>query len=116
MSSRSMRERSLLYLFLALNVALAGAFVVYLILSNSGQPTVISTTFPTSGKTNAVTNASLAAATPSLLPTKTNLPVIMPPAETTSAPPAAAIQPEAKPVFTSKKFNWEQIESEDYAK
>jgi len=111
-----MRERSLLYLFLALNVALAGAFVVYLILSNSGQPTVISTTFPTSGKTNAVTNAPLAAATASLPTTKTNVPVIVSPAETTSNPPAVAIQPEVKPVFTSKKFNWEQIESEDYAK
>jgi hypothetical protein len=109
-----MRERSLLYLFLALNVALAGAFVVYLILSNSGQPSVVSTTFPSSSKTNLATNAPLAVATPD--PPKTNLPVLVTTLETTSAPPALTTQSEPKPAFTSKKFNWEQIEAQDYVK
>src|SRR5207253_835215 len=74
---RKMRERNLLYLFLALNVALAGAFIAYLFLSNSGQPEIVSTSFSTPGKTNLVTNVS---SVPAVRPneTKTNGPVTAP--------------------------------------
>ena len=40
-----MRERNLLYLFLGLNVALAGAFMIYLFLSTNRQPGVVATSF-----------------------------------------------------------------------
>ncbi|HUR44546.1 MAG TPA: hypothetical protein VMZ27_01630, partial [Candidatus Saccharimonadales bacterium] len=42
-----MRERNLLYLFLVLNVALAGAFIIYLFVSTSGQPNIQVATFTT---------------------------------------------------------------------
>ena len=54
-----MREKNLLQLFLMLNVALAGAFVVYLFLSSNRQPKVVSTSFPTA---TPKTNASFAVA------------------------------------------------------
>ena len=57
-----MREKNLLQLFLVLNVALAGAFVIYLLLSANHQPKVIATTFPSApAKTNvaAITNVLL---------------------------------------------------------
>jgi hypothetical protein len=105
-------------LFLALNVALAGAFVVYLILSNSGQPATISATFPTTNKPNLTTSQVVAAVQPSQA--KTNLPVMAPApapaAETNSAPPPVTKQAELKPVFTAKKFTWDQVESDDYTK
>src|SRR5258708_3938479 len=47
-----MRERNLLYLFLGLNVALAGAFMVYLFLSTHRQPEVVATSFVPAAKTN----------------------------------------------------------------
>ena len=49
-----MRERSLLYLFLGLNVALAGAFVIYLFVSTNRQPEVVATSFVPTAKTNAM--------------------------------------------------------------
>ena len=45
-----MRERNLLYLFLGLNVALAGAFMIYLFLSTNRQPGVVATSFTSTGK------------------------------------------------------------------
>ena len=108
-----MRERNLLYLFLALNVALAGAFVAYLVLSSGGQPETIFTTFPTPAKTNLITNTLLASVVPPAA-AKTNVPVAVPP-EIKSIPPSAN-HPEVKPVFTTKKIGWEQVESDDYLK
>ena len=113
-----MRERSLLYLFLGLNVALAGAFITYLFVSNSGQPAAISTTFPSVEKTNLFTNSAVARL--ALVKTndaKTNVPVTVQPAEIKSAAAASTNQQaELKPVFTRKKFTWEQVGSDEYLK
>src|SRR5437899_1338344 len=112
-----MRERTLLYLFLALNVALAGAFIAYLFLSNSGQPPAISTTFASPAKTNVFTSSAVS-----------NVPAGKPQAARTNVavtvqaeikPASASVtnqQPEFKPVFTQKKFSWEQVGSDNYLK
>src|SRR5438477_5798637 len=111
-----MRERNLLYLFLGLNVALAGAFIAYLVLSNSGQREIVSTAFPAATKTNAATNTAMLA--PALARTnapKTNVAVTALPPEPKPAPPATN-SPEAKPVLSARKITWEQVESEEYLK
>jgi hypothetical protein len=106
-----MRDKHLLRLFLALNVALAACFVIYLFLSANNQPKVTSSSFaplPAGTNTQAISSA---------LGAKTNSPsaasnqvVAVPatnaPAETNSTSP--------QPVFAQKKFGWEQIESEEY--
>jgi hypothetical protein len=107
-----MRERNLLYLFLGLNVALAGAFMIYLFLSTNRQPGVVATSFVPSAKTNPVarpakpmpvskTNAVAAATnkTPVVAANDTN-------ALASTVPP--------KPAFTSKKFNWQDVETDPY--
>ncbi|HKQ38150.1 MAG TPA: hypothetical protein VJ063_08740, partial [Verrucomicrobiae bacterium] len=54
-----MRERSLLYLFLALNGLLAGAFAIYLFLSTHRQPKIIAGSLPAAtNKVPKVTNAT----------------------------------------------------------
>lgn len=105
-----MRDRSLLYLFLGLNVALAGAFVTYLFLSNNGQPKVIATNFP--AKTNELrqlpaTNVAKGIATNknAVTSAQTNaLPVTNP----------VATGPVLQPVFTQKKFGWKDVEAPEY--
>jgi hypothetical protein len=107
-----MRERNLLYLFLGLNVALAGAFMVYLFLSTHRQPEVVATSFVPPVKTNvgrAVqptnvirTNATVAATNRSAPPTAT--------VKSGDAP----VAPTARPTFTSKKFTWQDVESDQY--
>ena len=108
-----MRERNLLSLFFALNVALAGAFIAYLFLSNHGQPAVLSTTFPSPTKTNRPTNALVAVAPKEL---KTNVPATGLVTDIKSEPATLTNLAETKPVFTRKKFTWEQVESEGYLK
>ena len=104
-----MRERQLLYLFLGLNVALAGAFVVYLFLSTNREPGVVATTFVPPGKTN-----STQAAQPAPI-SKTNAVVAA-----TNKPAAVAVSSNAvavtsaTPVFTSKKFSWQDVETDAY--
>src|SRR5260370_31709385 len=107
---RSMRERNLFHLFLGLNVALAGAFVAYLFLAHSGQPKVVSTSFPTGARTNATTNAAPAGVAKAG-DRKTNSPpeALVRTNEIQSAAPA-----KPKPAFTDKEFTWEQVESEEY--
>ena len=113
---RKMRERNLLYLFLALNVGLAGAFIAYLFLSNSRQPEIVPSSFPTLSKTNALTNvAAVTRARPE--GSKTNVAVTA----IAAADLKAGVVPETnqielKPVFTRKKFTWEQVESDEYVK
>src|SRR5206468_1966598 len=80
----------------------------------SGQPQTIVATFPTSNKTNAPTNAVVVV--PALPAPKTNVPVTAQVPESKPAQVANTNRPDPKPVFTSKKFNWEQVESEDYLK
>ncbi len=105
-----MRERNLFHLFLGLNVALAGAFVAYLFLAHSGQPKVVSTSFPTGARTNATTNAAPAGVAKAG-DRKTNSPpeALVRTNEIQSAAPA-----KPKPAFTDKEFTWEQVESEEY--
>jgi hypothetical protein len=105
-----MRERNLLYLFLGLNVALAGAFMIYLFLATNRQPGVVATSFVPSGKTNAARPA------PAVAPTRTNVVVAatnkaLPPtvAQTNGIAPATP-----KPIFTSKKFDWQDVETDQY--
>src|SRR5262249_56858651 len=92
-----LKERSLLQLFLFLNVGLALAFVVYLFISHSGHPQVVSTSFPPPPtKTNSFTNLLNAAAARTNAP-KTNAVALSvsstnPPTVTvTDAPPALTL-------------------------
>jgi hypothetical protein len=110
-----MRERNLLRLFLALNLALAGAFIAYLVLSNAGQPEVVATSFPNPGKANLAGNATVLA-TNKVSPPKTNAPMVATANETKSGAPSATNQTELKPVFSAKKITWEQVESDEYSK
>ncbi len=101
-----MRDKNLLHLFLVLNVALAGGFVAYLFLSRNNQPQVVATSF---AALTAKTNTALLRT-----PQHTSeAPVVHIP---TNAPSGAATtnEPGAQPVFTEKKFSWEQLESADY--
>ena len=104
-----MRERNLLYLFLGLNVALAGAFMIYLFLSTNREPGVIATSFTPPAKTN--TAPATQAAAPIV---KSNAVVAVtnkaPSATETSNTVAAA----AKPTFTGKKFSWQDVETDGY--
>jgi len=113
-----MREKNLLQLFLILNVALAGAFVVYLFLSTNNQPKVVATSFPTPAKPGVATNLTLVAAP------KTNAPMVVPtniPAtvvaevKTNPAPDQASVTPpQPKPAPATKKFTWEEVQSGEY--
>lgn len=101
-----MRDKNLLHLFLVLNVALAGGFVAYLFLSRNNQPQVVATSF------------TAPAARTNKPPLRTvqltnEAPVV---AIQTNPPTAATTtnEPGARPIFTEKKFNWEQLESADY--
>ena len=97
-----MRDKNLLHLFLALNVALGACFVAYLFISRNNQPQVVATTFnPALPKTN---STALKPSAPPPTPASTNPEIA---ATKTNAP-------EFNPVLTQKKFNSEQIESSDY--
>src|SRR5438477_129242 len=113
-----MRDRNLLSLFVGLNVALAGAFAIYLFLSNNGQPKVVSTTFPK------VTNVAHAASAPRSPAPPSNVGTNVAKATNAVAKPlavaangtntASATNMALKPVFTEKKFTWKEVESPDY--
>ena len=107
-----MRERNLLYLFLGLNVALAGAFVIYLFLSTHRQPGVVATSFTPPAKTNPVARAVQPApiAKTNVLAVSTNrAPVVT---ATDSNVVASSAVP--KPTFTAKKFSWQDVETDPY--
>lgn len=104
-----MRERNLLYLFLGLNVALAGAFMIYLFLSTHRQPGVVATNFAPAGKTNPVRSAPPAAGRTNVVAAATNK-LAPPPVAQTNA--IAVTSP--NPAFTSKKFNWQDVETDRY--
>lgn len=108
-----MRERNLLYVFLVLNVALAGAFIVYLFASTSGQPNVQVATFSNTNHSQGpkwTNNLKPAVIVTNVAAT--------PPAKTNDAPVTNAVAqapaPAPKPVFTSKKFTWEDVETDAY--
>ena len=108
-----MRDKHLLRLFLALNVALAACFVIYLFISANNQPRVTSSSFtPVPAATNqqaAPSTSALATNTNSAL-VATNqvaaIPATNAPAETNLTAP--------QPVLAQKKFGWEQIDSDEY--
>jgi len=108
-----MRDRNLLYLFLGLNVALAGAFVTYLYLSSNGQPKVVSTSFPTATKTNQirVTTTTNVAKNAQSIPTPGAVAVTSTSATNLAQPTNALPQ---QPVFTQKKFSWKDVETPEY--
>src|SRR6185436_15424756 len=98
-----MRERSLLYLFLALNGLLAAAFAIYLFLSTHRQPKIIAGNLPVAtNKISKATNvAPKAVSTSAPVPAVTNSP---------AAPVAAAPTPAAK------TFGWQDVETPEYLK
>src|SRR5947209_8041055 len=108
-----MRERNLLYVFLALNVALAGAFVAYLVLSNTGQPEIVSTNFPAPGKAEPARIASLPQPLKTNSATTSNVPVTV---AVEPKPTAPTNQAPFQPIFPDKKITWDQVETEEYGK
>src|SRR5687767_5123629 len=104
-----MRDKNLLQLFLILNVALAGCFVVYLLISSNGQPKVTAAAFPAvPTKSNSTARPAPPLATNSAVATSNAVALVG-----TNAPGTNEPAP-AKPVFSQKKFNWEQVESDEY--
>ncbi|HZO51347.1 MAG TPA: hypothetical protein VFB63_01455 [Bryobacteraceae bacterium] len=100
-----MRERSLLYLFLALNGLLAGAFAIYLFLSTHRQPKILAGSLPVT--TNKVAKTTNSAPKPAVVATAPA------PAPTNSSPaPVVA----AAPTPSAKTFGWQDVESPDYLK
>src|SRR5437762_14314475 len=108
-----MRDRNLLYLFVGLNVALAGAFAVYLFLSNNGQPKVVSTSFATAKVTNTVSAKGSQAQPTNTAKVTNSAPKVV---AVASVATNAIVQANAalQPVFTQKKFTWKEVESPVY--
>jgi len=101
-----MRERSLLYLFLALNGLLAGAFAIYLFLSTHRQPKIMAGSRPVAtNKTAKATTNTPAIVKPTAAPAVAATP--------TNPPPAAVL---AQPAPASKTFGWQDVESPEYLK
>ena len=107
-----MRERNLLYLFLGLNVALAGAFMIYLFLSTNRQPGVVATNFTPPAKTNPVARA----VQPAPIAKTNSMAVFTNRASVATAADSNVVASSSapKPTFTSKKFNWQDVESDAY--
>jgi hypothetical protein len=106
------KERSLLQLFLFLNVGLALAFVIYLFISHSGHPQVVSTSFPAApSKTNLFTNL-LSAASARTNALKTNTVV----SSISSTNSLAVAVTDAPPTLTlsKKKFTGQDVDSAPY--
>lgn len=113
-----MRDKYLLHVLLGLNAALAVAFVVYLLVSNQGDPEVKSVSFAGSADAAAsgenslqtqLANAASAAsnANPNATAESTNaLPVV--------AAPATHQVLQVKPTYTSRRFDWKDVETADY--
>lgn len=111
-----MRDKNLFQWILGLNLALALAFVIYLVLSSHRNPKVISTAFPQPGTT--VTNTAVLK---TLAPSPTNV---------ARATPGSAPEPRlvagqtntlastnlalAKPVPAGKQFTWKEVTNDTY--
>jgi hypothetical protein len=107
-----MRDKSLLQLFLVLNVALAACFAVYLLLSSNGQPPVTPVAFPVpASKTNVPSRLAVAPARTNVTNVATAAAVE---AATNITPSTNASTPQ--PVFTQRKFGWEHIQSDEQNK
>ncbi|HYV31684.1 MAG TPA: hypothetical protein VEO53_11340, partial [Candidatus Binatia bacterium] len=106
-----MRDKNLLQVFLILNVALGGCFVVYLFLSSNSQPKVTSANFVKPlPKTN-----SAAKLLPPLV--RTNMANVVTNSvaqgEGVTNAPALTNPPAARAVFQQKKIGWEQLEKDE---
>jgi len=109
-----MRDKQLLRLFLGLNVALAGCFVVYLFLSSNHQPDVVPTAFTTPVlATNSAAQSAARAEGNGVTNFLTNA-VAVSPVPTDELVVTNVAEPKA--VFTQRKFGWEQIQSDDLTK
>jgi len=100
-----MRDKQLWQLFLALNVALGGCFVIYLVVSANSHPKVVATNFqpaPKPAAKPAVPNLG-APAVPSNA--GTNVPATV----------ASGVAVEPGPVLSRTNFNWENLESPGYS-
>jgi len=109
-----MRDRSLLHLFLGLNVALAAAFFTYLYISNNGQPKIVVSDF--SKATNTTARSTSHVATTALRTNQTPKPVQPTNAAVAVTASPATNTPAADPVFSQKKFDWKDVESPEYVK
>ena len=100
-----MRERNLLYLFLALNGLLAGAFAIYLFLSTHRQPKIIAGSLPLTNKVAKATNAvpKPVVVAPSPAPVQTNAP---------APTPTVAVNPTP----SARIYGWQDVETPDYLK
>ena len=114
-----MREKNLLPLLLWLNVALAGCFVGYILISSSRQPRVTATSFkPLAGLSGDASNLTGAITVPTTKSALTNLEGGLEPtntlADATNAAGSTNQSVVAQPVFTSKKIGWEQLDTPSY--
>lgn len=107
-----MRERNLLSLFLALNAALAAAFITFLFLSSSNGPSL--------GSAGSATDSTIRSNYRTNAPATTTGTTRSLPASTPSAPSfktPSSDQPNRVPgklVLTRRKFTWEEVGSTDY--
>ena len=103
-----MRDKTLLQIFLFLNVALAGCFAVYLFLNANDQPKVA----PSSITQAAPKSNELAKLVPLPLAPRGPQPATNVVADTTTNEEPTT--PAPKPVLSQRRFNWELVQSPDY--
>ena len=101
-----MQERSLLKLFLVLNAALAGGFAVYLFITHASQPKVEMVSFA-AVQTNLAGRAAKTTSTSTNVLVATNVTVAAAPAPVTNATAP-------KLVLSSRRFTWQDVESDAY--
>lgn len=111
-----MREKNLLPLLLWLNVALAGCFVGYILISSSSQPRVTPTSFKplvssTSTSTSATASLSTNAAWTNLDGALEGTNALV---EATNVIASTNQGVGPQPVFTAKKIGWEQLDTPAY--
>ena len=109
-----MRDKNLLQLFLGLNVALAACFVVYLLLASNNQPTVVPTAFTTpAALTNTTLKVASSGTNAAVASLATNESVNIAPRTNAAVVTNLDVR---KPLFTQRKFGWEQIQSDAQTK
>jgi len=103
-----MRDKSLLQIFLFLNIALAGCFAVYLFLNANDQPKVAPSSI-----TQTVTKSN-EFSKPAPLPITSKDPKPATKVVAAAAANEEPIAPAPKPVLSQRRFNWELVQSPDY--
>jgi hypothetical protein len=117
-SKTNLHERRLMHLFMVLNVSLAAAFVVYLVISRHSQPPAIPASFPAPADSRknlpapamsaASTNPLPAAATPSASAPAATHPTASSAASATAPSPAGGTR------ASTRTFTWQDLETPDY--